>query len=216
MAARVLGLLYFLFLLSFPSNQGFAQEAAIDARLLRACAAKANSLERLSCFDDLAKKAGPPVEVTRKSVGEWITQTDTSKFDDTKSVYVSLKAKQSITGWPGKSYLPELTIRCREKKTEFYIDFGMSPVVESGLYDGSTLQFRIDKQPPFKVVASKSTDGNALFLREPIVFAKRLYKTDQLLVRFIPFNSPAQETAFNVAGLEGVIVPLSEACKWPK
>ena len=77
---------------------------------------KANSLERLACFDDLAKKAGPTVEVTRKSAGEWSIQTDTSKFDDTKSVYVSLKAKQNITGWPGKSYLPELTIRCRENK----------------------------------------------------------------------------------------------------
>jgi hypothetical protein len=49
-------------------------------------------------------------------------------------------------------------------------------------------------------------------MREPIAFAKWLYKADQLLVRFIPFKSPAQETAFNVAGLEGLIVLLSEGC----
>jgi type VI secretion system protein VasI len=188
----------------------------IDAKKMLACAAKSNSLERLACFDDLAKTAGPIQEQQSETLGRWKVETNVSKFDDTKSVYLSLEANEKINGWLSKSYLPELNIRCRERKTEAYIDFGMSPVVESGLYDGATLQFRLDKQPLFKAIASKSTDGNALFLRDPMSFIKRLFKAEQLLVRFVPFNSSAQETSFSIAGLEKVIVPLTEACKWPK
>ena len=210
-------LLRLVLLLLIPSQLARAESPKeIDAKKMLACAAKSNSLERLACFDDLAKTAGPIQEKQSKTVGRWTTETNVSKFDDTKSVHLSLAANEKIHGWPGKSYLPELNIRCRERKTEAYIDFGMSPVVESGLYDGATLQFRIDKQPLFKAIAGKSTDGNALFLRDPMSFIKRLLKAEHLLVRFIPFTSSAQETTFSIAGLEKAVAPLTEACKLPK
>ena len=206
-----------ILLLLVPGQFAGAQALKeIDARKLLACAAKSNSLERLACFDDLAKTAGPLQEQQSDTLGRWTIETNISKFDDTRSVHLSLIANEKINGWLGKSYLPVLNIRCRERKAEAYIDFGMSPVVEPELYDGATLQFRIDKQPLFKAIASKSPDGNALFLRDPVSFIKRLFKAEELLVRFTPFTSTAQETSFSIAGLEKVIVPLAEACKWPK
>jgi type VI secretion system protein VasI len=188
----------------------------IDAKKMLACAAKFNSLERLACFDDLAKAAGPIQEQESKTLGRWTIETNVSKFDDTKSVSLTLAANEKINGWLGKSSLPELHIRCRERKTEAYIDFGMSPVAETGLYDAATLQFRIDKRPPLKEIATKSADGNSLFLKDPVSFTKRLYKAEHLLVRFTPFSSSAQEASFDIAGLEQAIVPLTEACKWQK
>lgn len=211
---------YFLLLLlpSFHASFAFAQTSlkTIDATEIFACSSKTNSIERLACFDNVARKLGPTTEQAIKNVGEWRVSTDVSKFDDTKSVYLFLKAKNAISGWPGKSYTPELTIRCKEKKTEAYITFGMSPTVESGLYNSATIQLRVDKQPPFKAIGTKSTDGDALFMRDAISFAKKLYNATELLVRFIPFNSSAQETSFNISGLEQAISPLSETCKWPK
>ena len=202
----------------FCANIATAQPATkkITDNEIIGCSLKANSIERLTCFDELAKRLGPPSEVSTKNVGEWRVSSDVSKFDDTKSVYLLLRAKNEIMGWPRKTYTPELTIRCREKKTEAYITFGMSPTIEYGLHDAATLQFRIDKQAPFKAVGGKSTDGEALFLRDTVTFVKRLYKANELLVRFIPFNSSAQETSFNVSGLEQAIVPLAEACRWSK
>jgi type VI secretion system protein VasI len=164
----------------------------------------------------LAKTVGPIQEQQSNTVGRWTIETNVSKFDDTRSVHLSLTANEKINGWLGKSYVPELNIRCRERKTEAYIDFGMSPAVETELYDGATLQFRIDKQPPFKAIATKSSDGNTLFLKDPMSFIKRLLKAEHLLVRFTPFSSSAQEASFGTAGLEQAIVPLTEACKSQK
>jgi type VI secretion system protein VasI len=198
---------------------GFAGAQAlkeIDARKMLACAAKSNSLERLACFDDLAKTVGPIHEQQSNTVGRWTIETSVSNFDDTSSVHLSLIANEKINGWLGKSYLPVLNIRCRERKTEAYIDFGMSPATEPELYDGATLQFRIDKQPLFKAIATKSPDGTTLFLKDPTSFIKRMLKAEHLLVRFVPFTSSAQETTFSIAGLEKAIVPLTEACKSPK
>jgi type VI secretion system protein VasI len=206
-------ILLLLFQSEFAGAQGLKD---IDARKMLACAAKSNSLERLVCFDDLAKTAGPMQEQESKTLGKWTIETDVSKFDDTKSVSLSLAANEKINGWLGKSYLPALNIRCRERKTEAYIDFGMSPAAETELYDAATLQFRIDKQPPFKAIATKSSDGNVLFLKDPMSFIKRLLKAEHLLVRFTPFSSSPQEASFSIAGLEQAIVPLTEACKSQK
>lgn len=204
-------------LLLVPSQFAGAQvPKEIDARTMLACAAKSNSLERLACFDDLAKKFGPIQEQQSNTLGGWTIETNVSKFDDSKSVHLSVAANEKINGWLGKSHLPQLNIRCRERKTEAYIDFGMSPAVEPELYDGATLQFRIDRHPLFKAIATKSADGNTLFLRDSMSFIKRLLKAEHLLVRFVPFTSSAQETTFSIAGLEKAIVPLTEACKWPK
>jgi type VI secretion system protein VasI len=204
-------------LLLVPSQFAGAQALKeIDARKMLACAAKSNSLERLACFDDLAKTFGPIQEQQSDIVGRWTIETNVSKFDDTRSVHLSLAANEKINGWLGKSHLPQLNIRCRERKTEAYIDFGMSPAAEPELYDQATLQFRIDKQPLFKAIATKSADGNTLFLKDPTSFIKRLLKAEQLLVRFTPYTSAAQETTFSIAGLEKVIAPLTEACKSPK
>lgn len=188
----------------------------VDGRKMLTCAAKSNSLERLACFDDLAKTVGPIQEQQSDTVGGWTIETNVSKFDDTKSVLLSLAANEKINGWLGKSHLPQLNIRCRERKAEAYIDFGMSPASEPELYNAATLQFRIDKQPLFKAIATKSADGNTLFLRDPTSFIKRLLKAEHLLVRFIPYTSSAQETTFSIADLDKVITPLTEACKFPK
>jgi len=205
-----------ILLLLVPQFAGAEAPKEIDARKMLACAAKSNSLERLACFDDLAKTFGPIQEQQSDIVGRWTIETSVSNFDDTTSVHLSLAANEKINGWLGKSYLPVLNIRCRERKAEAYIDFGMSPATEPELYDGATLQFRIDKQPLFKAVATKSADGNTLFLRDPISFIKRMFKAEHLLVRFVPFTSSAQETTFSIAGLEKAIVPLTEACKSQK
>jgi type VI secretion system protein VasI len=206
-----------ILLLLVPGGFAAAQASKeIDARKMLACAAKSNSLERLACFDDLAKTLGPIQEQQSNTVGRWTIETNVSRFDDTMSVHLSLTANEKINGWLGKSHVPVMNIRCRERKTEAYIDFGMSPAAEPELYDGATLQFRIDKQPLFKAVATKSPDGTTLFLKDPTPFIKRMFKAEHLLVRFIPFTSSAQETTFSIAGLEKAILPLTEACKWPK
>lgn len=174
---RVITKVIFLIIIVAPEGQALAQagSAIKDKEILR-CAAIKSSIDRLSCYDAIAKKLGPPVAVNAKqTVGDWTVRSDESRFDDSKSVYLNLTAREEIQGWPGKTYKPYMVVRCKENRTETYIDFGMSAAVEYGLHNRATLRFRIDKKKPFKLATSRSTDGNALFLPEAIGFAKKTH-----------------------------------------
>src|SRR5258707_15852959 len=104
-----------ILLLLVPSQFAGAEALKeIDARKMLACAAKSNSLERLGCFDDLAKTFGPIHEQQSNTVGRGTIETSVWKFDDTTSVHLSLTANEKINGWLGKSYGPALNIPCRE------------------------------------------------------------------------------------------------------
>lgn len=196
---------------------GFAPSPAIAtdlARDLAKCSADRNNVTRLACSDALAPKAAAedPAK-SSSSISKWKVQTETSKIDDSKNVFITLDAETAIQGWPSKRFLPELHIRCKENRTEAYVITGMSPNVEYGV-DTATVTLRLDKQPAFKIAASKSTDGEALFLPNAIGLAKRIAGAETMLFQFIPFNSSGQMTTFDVRGLPEALNAVREACKW--
>ena len=178
---------------------------------LRRCRSIESGLERLACYDALVPAPGSTT--VERTLGSWRSSTDVSRFDDSKSVHLATTAREPVSGWPGKVYTPTLHVRCQERKTSVYIVFGMSPAVEYG-HKGATLQIRTDKDPVRSIRTSNSTDGEALFLPDPVATVKAMFGKHELLVRFTPFNSNPQETSFSVAGLEGAIAPLRETCGW--
>ena len=178
------------------------------------CSVDKNNITRLACYDKVAPRATAqdPARAST-TVSKWRVQSETSRIDDSKNVFLVLEAESQIQGWPSKRYTPELHIRCKERRTEMYIITGMPPNVEYGV-DTATVTFRLDKQPAFKAAASKSTDGEALFLPQAASLAKRLFAGETLLFQFIPFNSSGQMTAFDIRGLSDAIKSVRQACKW--
>jgi type VI secretion system protein VasI len=151
---------------------------------------------------------------TVSRTGEWKIERDRSSFDDSPTVTLSLKALKPVSGWPGKIEFPVMVLRCREHKTEAYIRTNMVPNVEYGHASEATVRLRLDEDPATKVLASESTDHQALFFRDPIPFVRSILKHQELLFGFTPFNSPAVETVFFLDGLSEAIKPLREACHW--
>jgi len=147
------------------------------------------------------------------NVSKWNVRAETSPIDDSKNVNLSLRADSDIQGWPSKVFTPILKIRCKEKKTEAYIITGMPPTVEYGV-DTATVTLRFDKDKAFKTKTDKSTDGEALFFKEPISLIKRMTQHETMLFEFIPFNSSSAMTTFSLGGLEEALKPLRAACKW--
>jgi type VI secretion system protein VasI len=156
--------------------------------------------------------AAPPT--TQPPAGRWEVQESVSAADDSKTVVLALDATVPISGWPSKTVLPTLILRCRERKTEAYIKTGMAPDVEYGNTDSATILLRFDKAPAAKYNASESTDKEALFLPGAIGLIKTMAKHDTMLFRFTPFNSPPQETVFDLKGLDKVLPKLQDTCGW--
>jgi len=175
------------------------------------CAANKGSMERLSCFDTLARNLGldaPKVEAFVGS-GKWQVQTEQSPIDDSKNVYLVLTANNSIPGRYGKNPTPTLQFRCKEKKTEGYINFDTYLGTDS-----TDVTTRLDKDKAQTKSWGISTDHNAAFIPQAVPFIKSLLKKETLLVQVTPYGENTAMTSFDIRGLAESVKPLSEACSW--
>jgi type VI secretion system protein VasI len=192
-----------------------AERSPSKAKAVARCAAVGNDVERLACYDAFAKLHGL---ASSKSVvsgtGQWKVRTDTSPVDDSQSVYLSASADSPIAGWPNQRVTPTLWLRCREHKTEAYVETGMAANPEYGSLSEVTVTLRLDRDRAFKLQASQSTNREALFLPGASGLMKRFFGKEKLLFSFTPFNSSAATTTFPIGGLSEAIKPLRNACKW--
>lgn len=198
-----------LFMLLMPAT------VLADAKVeIAKCAAVANDLKRLECYDSFSKSLGVDSGKTQTSnVSKWRVSTEVSPIDDSKNVHAFLQAESPISGWLSKEILPSLNLRCKENKTEMYIVTGMKPRVEYDI-DTTTVTLRFDKEKAAKYSTGKSTDGEALFFRKNVGLIKKMMNHSTMLFEFVPFNSSPAMTTFNLSGLSEAIKPLRDACKW--
>jgi type VI secretion system protein VasI len=140
--------------------------AASDKEIAR-CATIDDGVKRLQCYDALAQTnhLDQPETKFGKGTGQWRVWSEVSKVDDSTNVYVSTDAEAPIKGWL-KSYLPTITIRCVQGKTQAYIVTGMAGHMDHLNYTTSVTMatFRVDRQKAFFEELSASTDREVLFL----------------------------------------------------
>ena len=126
---------------------------------------------------------------------------------------MSLDAKQSVSGYL-VSARPLLIVRCMEGVLEAFIDLGMSPDPELGLYNGATVRLRFDESAAFTTTTSLSTDRKAIFFNG-VSLIRQMMDADQMLFGFTPYNSSPAETTFDTHGLDVAIQPLGDGCTLP-
>lgn len=190
-------------------------EAEEPDRGLAGCAAIDNTVNRLACYDDLAKQRNvdkPAVETTSK--GKWEVQSETSKIDDSTNAYISVESENEFAGRFSGAKRALLMIACREKSTHVYFTFGDHFMADNGSYGDITV--RVDKQKATALSAHESTDNSALGLWSGtgVPFLKKLFGKSTLLVRATPFNESAITVEFNISGIEAAIVPVRKNCEW--
>lgn len=184
-------------------------------RGMAGCAVIDNAVNRLACYDDLAKQRNvdkPAVETTSK--GKWEVQSETSKIDDSTNAYISIESENEFAGRFSGAKRALLMIACREKSTHVYFTFGDHFMADNGSYGDITV--RIDKQKATAMSARKSTDNGALGLWSGtgVPFLKKLFGKSTLLVRATPFNESAITVEFNISGIEAAIAPVRKNCEW--
>lgn len=207
-ALRVLVLCPFLL-----ATVSVSASADITAEIAR-CAAIQSPAERLACYDALARELG--LEGGKKlstsdapGVGKWRVSTETSPIDDSKNVYLSLDAENSIPSMLG-TVQPTLYLRCKENKTELYISWGVYLGLET-----TTVLTRLDSEKAKTAIWHLSTDNEATFYPgSPISFIRTLMRHDTLLAQVTPYGESPVMVTFDLRGLEDAVKPLQEACNW--
>ena len=179
---------------------------------IAACLSIKESLSRLECYDEAA--GYNPVVTQVDGTGDWDIQLETSKFDDSQTVFLSLKSKE-WDNCPYDSAKHSLVMACRENSTDLYIVFGGCYMSD---FEGrGRVTYRVDDEPAASVSMRESSNNSALGLwggRNSIPFIKELLDKNSLVVKASPFSESAVTSEFELGGLNEAIKPLRAACNW--
>lgn len=186
------------------------------------CTIASDSTERLKCFDGLASKeqakrdeAAKKGTSTPRSTGDWRVQIDQSPIDDSKTVVLISKTKDTLPGRFGKESSPSLILRCLRNTTSAYINFDGHHMADIQGYGKIT--FRVDKNKAFSRNTEVSTDNKALGLWNggtAIPFIKQILGGETLLVQATPFSESPLTFSINISEIDEAIKPLRETCGW--
>lgn len=180
---------------------------------LQSCAAKPVS-ERLACYDALAEQEASESSVSTTQ-SEWIVRTTVSPVDDSKNVFLQVSGENGIQNQYGQNAEMTLTLACRENTTSAYVFFGGHFM--SSLQGAGRVTYRIDKQPAQTKNFEESNNHEALGLWSggtAIPFIKSLFGGTSLYLEATPYSDNRVSDFFPIAGLEGAIAPLRQACNW--
>ena len=205
---RAIPLLLFFCVALLHSNSAEAQTPDIRKKIAK-CAAIAGDLERLECYDQLARELGlVRAATTRQSAGsgKWLSKIETNPVDDTKTVNLVLVADEGKSAF-GQSIA--LVIRCMSNETQLYITWN------SYLGDEANVLTRVGQQQATTQRWLLSTDSQATFYPgSAIQLIRSLMQVDGFVAQVTPYGESPVTAVFDVKGLSRAIEPLQQTCGW--
>lgn len=204
-----------------PSGQ-----SALRAGILR-CAAIADALNRLECYDRLARQVAatpaasattaegapvPPAVASAQALapppGKWQRKVQRDHKGEITAVTLQLPAAAvhgSIGGDP-----PILVLRCRDTET--------SVAIEWQNYIGSNsvpVTLRLDRHGGAQQLWQASPNGSGTgYPGNAIGLIRRLSAGGTLDARVSPYGGYAIDATFDLTGITDALVPLRKACHW--
>ncbi len=172
------------------------------------CAIQDGDLQRLVCYDSIAKRLGhtrTPSATNVAGSGEWRLSTEQNPIDDTRTVTLSLAATS------GQSRLGDavrLIVRCQSGKIHAFIIWSSYLGLEKTLVT-TRLGPGDAKTQPWPL----STDNQATFYPgNDAAFLEQLLSSDRLVAQTTPYSESPITAVFDLAGLSAAIKPLREVC----
>lgn len=193
-----------------PEKSPSAQDSSgVPKKEVALCAAEANTVKRLECYDNLAVRhdQAPKETVTSAaSKGKWITKTNTDPLTD-KSVFLALLGAESGKGTYGDAV--SLFVRCQNNTTEAYINW--NSFLGS---DGIQVTSRIDKNPAKTSTWDISTDHKASFMPSATATLKSFIGATSFVANLTPYSESPVTAVFDITGAESALEDISKGCGW--
>ena len=170
-----------------------------------------------------SEKTTAPAKPTERAVtseaggqenGKWEVTEEISPMDGERTVALTLQAEQSVASLAVVDKFPRLVIRCKSKhQTDAFIHTGSLPF-DSDRGGKFAVRLRLDDGEPFTQYWGESSSYDSLFAPKPVEFAKQLAASRKLAFEFTPLGSGPVATWFDLAGLEGPLGKVADACGW--
>jgi type VI secretion system protein VasI len=161
------------------------------------------------CFDSETRAAEADAG-EKIFIGLWRVSDSKSANDDRPQISLMLDSENTVeAGFGNRQVRPSLTIRCRENKTEVFIDWDQ--FLGS---DEAYIRYRIGSTAAQEELWGVSPDNEAAFADRPLPFIRDLLTADSLLVETLPHLRNIARAQFDVRGLSNVIEHVQKACNW--
>tara|TARA_R110002110_G_scaffold301156_1_gene515216 strand:- start:180979 stop:181590 length:612 start_codon:yes stop_codon:yes gene_type:complete len=183
--------------------------AQIPAQDIAECAVISGELDRLECYDQLARDNsldGPqPSGVVIDGTGKWSVRVETNPLDDTTTVTLVLRADEgeSRFGTP-----VGMVARCQSGETDIFIAWS------EYLGSEAVVTHRIGQNDAVRSRWALSTDSQATFFNNPQDLLEQMLGEERLVTQVTPYNENPVTAIFDIRGLENAITPLRETCNW--
>lgn len=183
--------------------------ADVSNKEVAKCAAINGDLNRLECYDNIAKRhnlAGlQSVTIKAEGVGKWIVDSSVNPIDDSKTVNLLLVASSGVSRFDKPIVL---VARCKSNQTELYINWA------TYLGREAFVTSRIGTKKANRSEWDLSSDSQATFKRQPISMLKEMLGESKLVAQVTPYNESPSTAVFDITGLDEAIKPLQESCGW--
>jgi type VI secretion system VasI family protein len=205
------------------------------------CRAISSDLQRLSCFDALAKgppktadgagpaaqadapRAAPPaprpdapaVTAPGGSTGRWLHRQSRDGLDNSVTEAILLPSTEANIGFlgkPGMREKPALIVRCKKGQAAIYIAFDVAVTTSDPRVP---VQFRIDDTGPTSAVwgRSENDQGIGLWTNEAaLALIRQLSGGHDFFVRATPPMKGTTDARFDVTGMDAALAPLRGEC----
>jgi type VI secretion system protein VasI len=192
---------------------------AVEDQALAKCAVMEGDLDRLSCFDDLARDAGldapqPQAVPERASnAGKWDVSRDKNPLDDSERVVLILRADSGSSRYGGPV---GFIARCQSNSTEAYINWN-DYLGNDGNYrnEYKNVTVRIGDGQASTQRWGLSTDSKATFAPNWAGdLLKKMATANKLVVQTTPYNENPVTAIFDTTGMADALEPLMEVCGW--
>lgn len=187
-----------------------AAQAAIEDKEITKCASKIGTVERLSCFDELAEQhdlAPKTVATSIAGKGKWITSTSTDPLND-KSIYIATLNADSGKGRLGKGI--SLIVRCANNQTEIYINWGAFLGTNE-----TKVTHRVGKDKAKSSAWTVSTDHTSAFYPgSPVSLLKSMTENDSFVANVTPYSESPITAVFDVSGAAEAFKDIRPGCAW--
>lgn len=184
--------------------------AEIEDQEVATCAAKTSVVERIVCYDDMAKRhdlAPSARATTPEQSGKWWTNTKTDPLND-QSVYSAGLAADSGQGRFGDNV--SLVVRCSNNRTEMYINWQTF----LGL-DATRTTYRIGSDQAVTSSWTNSTDNQAAFFPgSPVGTLKRMLAETSFVANVTPYGENPITAIFDTTGIQAALSDIRQGCNW--
>jgi len=200
------------------TTPALAQEPVNIAGPLKKCASLTDRAERLQCFDQIAvsqqlmsaDNAAKQKQIMEQ-IGLWRVQTQQDETGRTV-IYLKTQATTPITLVNGLKQTPTLTVRCREKKTDVYMDWNAPLTSSDSGIKTIFVKSRLDEDITVDRDWELSLDKKAAFAPEAVNYVRAMKDAKKISLEFTPIHEGAVVALFDLTGFKGALDTLVRKC----